>query len=437
MTRLLPLRTPSEHPVDRRQRKGVLSRSMPSAGCRFIRIAILLLVSAVAVRATRAESRVIAAEPPTPALLLLDAHYLDEVRTRLAKGDQQLEAALASLEQDARKALAVTPPSVMDKTVLPPSGDKHDYMSQAPYWWPDPNQPDGLPYIRRDGERNPEIQGISDRANLGFVSSAVPTLALAFHLTGQSQYATHAARLVQAWFLDTKTRMSPHLRFGQGIPGITAGRGIGIIETRELPELLDGVTLLAGSPAWTKADQQGLEGWMRAYLEWLRNSPHGRAESRNGNNHETWYDVQVASLALFTGQRALAKRTLVGAQDRIARQVAPDGRQPRELERTRSWHYSIFNLRAFFCLATLGERVGVDLWRYRTRDGRSVRRALDFLVPYAAAEHRWPYEQITPFGADTLAGLLRRAATVWSEPTYAQLAQQVGGEGDRLKLTTP
>jgi hypothetical protein len=306
---------------------------MPSAGCLFIRTAILLLVSAAAVRATHAASPLIAAEAEKRAYLLLDAHYLDEVRRRLAKGDAQLEAALASLEQDAQKALAVKPPSVMDKTVTPPSGNKHDYMSQALYWWPNPDQPDGRPYIRRDGERNPELRKISDRANLGFVLSAVPTLALAFHLTGQSEYAAHAARLLQVWFLDTNTRMSPHLRFGQGIPGITEGRGIGIIETRELPEMLDGVRLLAGSPAWTKADQQGLEAWMRAYLEWLRESPHGQAESRNGNNHETL--------------------------------------------------------------------------------------------------------QITPFDADTLGDLLRRAADVWSEPTYARLAQQVGRAGDRLNLTTP
>ena len=148
--------------------------------------------------------------------------------------------------------------------------------------------------------------------------------------------------------------MNPHLQFGQYIPGINQGRGIGIIETRNLPELLDGVMLISGSPAWTKADEDGLQAWMRAYLTWLLESPHGQEESKNGNNHETWYDVQVAGLALYTGQVDVARRTLEGARARIAAQIEPDGRQPRELERTRSWHYSEFNLAAFMDLATLG-----------------------------------------------------------------------------------
>ena len=100
--------------------------------------------------------------------------------------------------------------------------------------------------------------------------------------------------------------MNPHLRVGQAIPGVSEGRGIGIIEARVLPQLLDGVVLLAGSDAWTAADAAGLHAWMRAYLTWLLESPHGKGESQNGNTHETWYDVQVASLALYTNQEEVA-----------------------------------------------------------------------------------------------------------------------------------
>jgi len=368
-------------------------------------------------------------------LLLMDGGYLADVRARVRRGNEALKPAVAALEQDAKKALALTPTSVMDKAVTPPSGDKHDYMSQAPYWWPDPSKPDGRPYIRRDGVRNPEINRITDHDNLGGLTSAVSTLGLAFWITGRDEYARHAARLVRVWFLDPATRMNPHLTYGQGIPGINDGRGIGIIETRGLPELLDGVLLLAGSPAWTSADESGLQAWMRTYLTWLIDSPHGKDESKNGNNHETWYDVQVAGLALYTGQQDVARRTLEGSRQRIARQIEPDGRQPRELERTRSWSYSEFNLTAFFRLAALGERAGVDLWSYRTADGRSIRQALDFLVPYAAGDRKWTYPQITAFEPRAIHRLLRRAAVAWKEPKYRALASKVGGDSARLALT--
>ena len=120
-----------------------------------------------------------------PATLLLDRAHMNDVRARGEKGDAAIAAAIATLEEDAKTALAIKPMSVMDKAITPPSGDKHDYMSQAPYWWPDPSKPDGKPYIRKDGERNPEIGKITDRDNLGRLGGAVTTLSLAYAYTGR------------------------------------------------------------------------------------------------------------------------------------------------------------------------------------------------------------------------------------------------------------
>ncbi len=341
------------------------------------------------------------------------------------------------LMANAERELHLKPASVMDKGITPPSGDKHDYMSQAPYWWPDPTKPDGKPYIRRDGERNPEINKLPDHDNLGRLTSAVGTLGLAYRVSKKREYAEHAALLTRVWFLDPALRMHPHLKFGQGIPGINDGRGIGIIETRGLPDLLDGIRLIADSGVWTKADEAGLQRWMRDYLTWLTTSTHGGEEAKNGNNHETWYDVQVASLALYTRQRDLARKTLEGSRARIDRQFAPDGRQPRELERTRSFDYSEFNLTAFFNLAVLGQRVGVDLWNYQSPDGRSLRRGLDFLVPYAAGDKKWDFDQITPFRGSTTSDILRRGAVAWNEPSYRALADKLGGGSVRVRLLYP
>ncbi len=368
---------------------------------------------------------------------MIDGEHVERVRESLGRGEPRFRSALAALEEDANRALRLAPVSVMDKDVTPPSGDKHDYMSQAPYYWPDPSQPDGRPYIRRDGERNPEIDRITDRENLERLERAVSALALAFHLTGRQEYAEHAARLVRTWFLDAATRMNPHLRYGQGIPGRADGRTAGLIETRFLPGILDGVTLLQGSSAWTAADGEELEEWMRAYLEWLLESPHGRDASRRGNNQESWYDVQVVALALHAGDADVARETIAESRADIDGEITPDGRQPRELERTRAWDYSIFNLTALMHLAFIGERVGVDLWDHRGADGSSLRNALEYLIPFATGEEHFPHEQITEFRPSALHSVLRRAAAGWNVPRYRELAHQIGGGSPRLELTLP
>jgi hypothetical protein len=391
---------------------------------------LLTMIGGLAHAVVTGEVPVRAADTAAPDLLLTSGSHLARMRDRVRAGDPALGQTVARLRAEADEALKRGPFSVVHKTALPAGADPHDYRSLGPYWWPDPAKPDGLPWIRKDGERNPQTATeASDSRRHGDMRGAVSTLALAYYLTGHAPYAERAAHLLRTWYLDPKTRMNPHLQYGQAIPGINAGRGIGIIETARLAHLLDRVELLSGSPAWTPDDRRGLRDWMAAYLEWLLTSSHGQDEGKATNNHGTWYDVQVAGLALRTGQPDKARVQLDKVmRARIAAQVQPDGRQPRELERTRALAYSLFNLEAFLCAAALGDRVGVDLWSFETKDGRSLRRALDYLLPYADPSKKWPHAQITPAPWSTFARLLQIASVRFGDPRYTEAATRLPPE---------
>lgn len=292
-------------------------------------------------------------------------------------------------------------------------------MSQAPYFWPDPSKPDGRPYIRRDGHRNPEAgDENSDAPRMGKMGSASETLALAYWFTGKNAYAEQAAKLLRTWFLDPATKMNPNLEYAQAVPGVNTGRGTGMIESRSLIDVDNAANLLAGSQAWSRSDNEALVSWMRAFLNWAQTSANGKKEAAARNNHGSHYDAQLAHFALFTGQPELAKRIVEGAKERrVAVQFQPDGSQPLELEREDGFGYSRFNLLALFDLATVGEYVGVDLWHYKSPNGASVRTGLDFLMPYIEDPRKpWPYKQGKQM--PNVASLLWRAVAVYGDARY-------------------
>jgi unsaturated chondroitin disaccharide hydrolase len=364
-----------------------------------------------------------------PQTIVLNGGNLIKNQQAIANKEATKTAALKSLLMEADKLIKKGKVySVMNKKIVPPSGNKHDYISQAPYWWADSSKPNGLPYIRRDGERNPELNKISDHNEMGNLEDEVETLAFAYFFTKDERYAKHAARLIKTWFLDEKTRQTPHLNFGQGIPGINTGRGIGIIETRGIYRIADAAILLRGSKSWVKKDHNGLKKWFSDYLTWLRDSPIGKDEADEHNNHGTHYDAQIISLALFTEQMDIAKSQLEETKKRIKSQLKPDGSQPFELERTTSWSYVNMNLGAFFTIARLAENLNIDMWHFETTDGKSIQKCVDWLVPFLKNEKKWAHKQIKKIDYEHTIDILKMAAKAYGNPTYDALAKQVDAE---------
>lgn len=372
-------------------------------------------------------------------VFLLDGDYLRDARQRIRDGDKSMGPALAELERDAKSAMSAGPFSVVEKTNVPPSGDKHDYMSIGPYFWPDAARSNGLPYVRHDGRRNPANR-TSNRRDLGSMTGTVETLALAWYFTGDEAYANRATQLLRTWFLDPATRMNPNFEFAQAIPGINTGRGIGLIEMAGMTGLIDSAGLLAGSKSWTEADQRGLQQWFTQFVQWMQESKNGRDEAAAKNNHGTYYDLELTMFALFIGKNEIVTNVLRGVPaKRIARQIEADGREPLELARTNAWGYSVGNLRGLISLAQLGDKYGVDLWHYETADGRSIRKALDCLVAFATGEREWLTGRSGEPSLQSLANPLRLAATRYSDPKYKEVLAKLKpiDPSDRANLLRP
>lgn len=337
--------------------------------------------------------------------------------------------AIKTLMKDADKAMNMTPPSVMDKSMVASSGDKHDYMSMGPYWWPDPSKPDGLPYIRKDGQRNPELSKL-DRNRLGDMAKAVTTLGIAYYFSGNEQYAKKAADFLKVWFLDAKTKMNPNLNYGQTIPGRRdgLGRGTGMIDTYCFVEMLDALALLDNSKAMTHAIKKGMKEWFTQFVEWIQTSPVAAEENAAKNNHGLAYDVQLTAYALYIGNKELAAQVLKSfPEKRLFSQIEPDGKQPLELERTTAFGYTLFNLTHMLDMAFIASTEGMDIYNAVSEDGRSITAALKFVIPYIGKpQSEWPYEQIKEWDKkqDEACWVLRKASFFDPKAGYEAIGAQ-------------
>lgn len=356
--------------------------------------------------------------------ITLDAEALKLAKSHVEARDPLLLPAYAKLIEHADALLATQPESVTYKRLIPPSRDKHDYLSLAPYWWPDPASADGLPYIQRDGEFNPSSKNSdTDSVRMQIMCLGTQNLSIAYFFTADRRYAEKAADYIRTWFLDPATRMNPNLNFGQAVMGRVNGRGIGLIDTRNLWMVIDAVALIEPAGALSSQEIEALRSWFRQFTDWMLNSALGIEEFNAFNNHGTFYDMQVANYALFSGERALAKRAVERGVDlRIASQVSIEGKQYAELERTTPFHYSAFNLEAMTSIARYGEQLGVDVWKKREKT-RGIRKAIDYLAPFAVKPETWPWRELSGHPESELAlNVLLRAERAYGGSGYARAA---------------
>lgn len=281
----------------------------------------------------------------------------------------------------AQAALAKPIRTVIDKTEIPPSGNRNDYLSLPRYM----HDIDGK-FIRIDG-RSAETSIVGteeshrhDREALQECFTQASILAASGVICRREDFLKRSAEILSAWFIDRDTAMNPTARFAQWKPDASAGGNFaGLIDFRELWTLpyLSNTLLVNG--ALSRPQHGAIKQWLARFLEFLAKSEQGGQAVTAGNNIGTWTHLLVVSLSLFAGNFAIAAAQLNNASLRLVAQCDVIGLQAAELSRTRPLHYSLLNLTAWILLANLGRSVGFDLWNYRGIEGQSICRMMHFV----------------------------------------------------------
>ena len=371
-------------------------------------------------------------------LTVYDYKLLSQVKLAIKEKDDDFLPAYKALIKAADKALNEGSFSVITKKQVAVSGDKHDYLSLAPYWWPDPSKDDGLPWIRKDGEINPLTRGRNvDEPVKDKMISNVKILSLAYFFSGDNTYAEKTKELLKVWFVNKETRMNPNLNYAQGVPGSSTGRCFGIIEFSGITHIITAIEILELDNSLESSLGNELKAWLNSYLIWLQTSELGHLENSRKNNHATLYDVQVVALLLFLDKTEEAKNVLTSVVDkRVETQIEADGKQPHELQRTKSLTYSILNLTGLTKLAFFGRKDGIqiDIWNYRSNTG-DIQKAYQYLLPFLKTQNQWPFEQLGSMdnAVKRLKQMFRNTGSMLSINEYCKLGFDIK-EIDHLDL---
>ena len=361
--------------------------------------------------------------------ILADSAYLEIAKQLYQQGDKATISAVNTAISNANAKLTAGPYSVVFSPQVAPSGDIHDYVSYGAYFWPNPDTPDGLPWISRDGFVNPDNS--ADGRGLCDVRRATEPLSLAYYFTGDEKYATKAASLLRTWFLDAETYMNPKNEYAQIVPGVRPGSfdvpGFGNC----MPQIFDAAGILESSPAWSATDKAGLQTWVSDLMQWAETSNSGKIQFREPSNHGTNYDFLKAYFGAYAGdlENTLESLTYYGTVRMRGQVSAVDGSNPLELPRADNMLYHRYNLgRAWDLAATSRHVEGFDLFEYETEDGKSLRKQLDFLMPYMLGEKVWDKWPGATFKMEPAVyyEMFRKAAIFYQEPLLLDAADSLG-----------
>ncbi|KAJ7172095.1 chondroitin AC/alginate lyase [Mycena filopes] len=329
------------------------------------------------------------------------------------------------------------PWSVTSKPMVAPDGDKHTYMSWAPYWWPDCSKVGNTteltpqqvwvtcPYVNRDGQFNPDRLTINDIGAFFNLSDAVLYNALAFSFENKSSsvYSQNIVKFIDAWFINNDTYMNPNLNFAQMERGPNGqiGTHTGVLDLKGMVKLVSGILILRkrNCTDWTTEIDTQMNAWAAKYITWLETSKLGTDECASLNNHGSFCFNQLAALKLLVNDIAGSVNTSNTFFRGIYQgQINSTGDQPFEASRTHPWHYRNYNLGAMITNARLLKYADPtsDPWNWTTKAGTTIRDALDMTMTVN------PDKSAEGYAVDEIYPNIAAVAAEYGDPTGKYVA---------------
>lgn len=331
--------------------------------------------------------------------ITFNLNKLNELRDQYLINNNALPQVIQSIITEADYTLNIEAISVTNRKRNLQGVDANDYLSLATYFWPNPDTDSGLPYVRRDGERNPDVD-LYNRNELSELSRAIAVLSFSYYITQEEKYATKAIFLLEKWFLDPVTRMTPHLNHSQFVPGVSDGRFLGIIQGRAFVRVYDKLSLLQSSPSWNRKFEEGLYNWLSEFNRWLINSGKGKLVADYHNNHSTIYDLQVAYYSSILRKEETLVQILENVYSkRVLTQIEESGVQTYEVQRKDGLKYSTLNLHAHIQLAKLNDNFHIRLEEHSYDYPLRLTIAIDYLIPAVIDNGVWQHRQNSPYDA--------------------------------------
>ncbi|MFA4870925.1 MAG: alginate lyase family protein [Pedobacter sp.] len=301
--------------------------------------------------------------------IYLNTNEITNIKNKISLGQQPWKGAYDKfMSEDVPSALGTTIQSVTYGGKTPPSGDIHDYFSEPPYI--------------SDGVFDPNADR-TDYNSAMVIGKAVRDLGLAYALTGDNKYADKAIQLINAWTVNPATKMNPK---------VTTFNSQAYIEIPiTITGMYYGADLIWNYQGWNINDKNAFKTWVGS-----TSTSRGRTKELNPQNYENWKILFISSSAVITGNSNDMDWSFQYWKELIPKQINTQGQIINELSRTRSLFYSIYSINAMTQTAEIARHQNMDLYNYKTGDGRGLELAYDYHAPYLAGKLTWPYQELRP-----------------------------------------